>query len=95
MGVKECFRLAPHYLAADERTALCSQANTSAPADCARKAYKASGFSGPHIVELCARAVSEAPAACVMGLSRNMAKSLSPELKVELCKSADTDVSPN
>ena len=89
----ECSRLAPYFLAADERIALCRQADTAAPADCARKAHAAPRLTGSHILELCAGEVSDFPGLCVAGLSRGVAKHLSPDLRVELCKGARSDVS--
>lgn len=89
----ECFRLAPFFLAANERAKLCSGANTSSPADCARRARGTPGISGSHILELCTGAVSDEPGQCLIGLSWNMAKYLPADLRVELCKSALSDVS--
>lgn len=89
----ECFRLAPFFLAATERAKLCSGANTSSPADCARRARGTPGISGSHILELCTGAVSDEPGQCLVGLSRNMARYLPVDLRVELCKSALSDVS--
>lgn len=89
----ECFRLAPFFLAANERAKLCSGANTSSPADCARRARGTPGISGSHILELCTGAVSDEPGQCLVGLSRNMAKYVPVDLRVELCKSALSDVS--
>lgn len=88
----ECSRLAPYFLAADQRIALCRQANTAAPADCARKAHAAPRLAGSHILDLCSGEVSDFPGLCVAGLSRSVAKHLSPDLRVELCKGARSEV---
>lgn len=88
----ECSRLAPYFLAADQRISLCRQAKTAAPADCARKAHAAPRLTGSHILDLCSGEVSDFPGICVAGLSRSVAKHLSPDLRVELCKGARSDV---
>lgn len=93
LGVTECSRLAPYFLAADQRIALCRQATTSAPADCARKAHAAPRLSGSHVLELCSGETSEIPGLCVAGLSGSTAKHLSPDHRVELCKGARSHVS--
>lgn len=92
---KECSRLAPYFLTADQRVALCGQATTTAPALCARKAHAAPRLSGSHILELCSGAISELPGLCVAGLSQSTARNLSPDLRVELCRGALSDVSLN
>lgn len=89
----ECSRLAPYFLAADERITLCRQAETAAPADCAKKAHTAPRLTGSHILDLCSGEISDLPGVCVAGLSRSAAKYLSPDLRVELCKGARSDVS--
>ncbi|CAM9187410.1 unnamed protein product [Ectocarpus sp. 6 AP-2014] len=88
---KECARLAPYFLTADQRAALCGQATTTAPALCARKAHAAPRLSGSHILELCSGAISELPGLCVAGLSQSTARNLSPDLRVELCRGALSD----
>lgn len=95
LGVTECSRIAPYFLTADQRAALCRQAHTSAPADCARKARTAPGFTGPLIVELCSGAVSDLPGVCVASMSRSIATYLSPALRIEVCTGAHSDVSQN
>lgn len=90
----ECFRLAPYFLNTDQRTALCRQATTAAPpAECAKKAHAATRLSGSHILELCSGVLSDLPGQCLAGLSRSTTKELSADLRVELCKSARSDVS--
>lgn len=89
----ECSRLAPYFLTADERIALCRQAQTAAPADCARKAHSGPRLTGAHILDLCSGEVSDFPGLCVARLSRSVAKNISPNLRVELCKGARSDVS--
>lgn len=89
----DCSRLAPYFLAADQRIALCREATTAAPAECARKAHAAQRLSGSHILELCSGGISDLPGLCVAGLSGSTAKHLSPELRVELCKGARSEVS--
>ena len=92
LGAAECSRLAPYFLSADQRIALCRQATTGAPADCARKAHAAPKLSGSHVLDLCSGETSDSPGLCVAGLSRNLARDLSPDLRVELCKGARSDV---
>lgn len=98
-STSECSRLAPFFLSVDQRVALCTNATSSAPADCARQVHAAAPRGGRlahHLVlELCAGVVSSIPANCVARLSRVAAKALSQELQVELCKNAHSDVSPN
>lgn len=90
----ECSRLAPFFLAMDQRVALCGDAKTSAPADCARKAHASpGGLPDLLVLELCAGVTTLGPANCVAGLPRAARKTLSPELRVELCKNARSDVS--
>lgn len=95
LGVTECSRAAPYFLTADQRTALCRQVHTSAPADCARKAHAAPGLPSSLIVELCSGAVSDLPGVCVASLSRSIAKYLSPELRIGVCTGAQSEVSQN
>ncbi|CAN0017271.1 unnamed protein product, partial [Hapterophycus canaliculatus] len=87
----ECFRLAPFFLNVDQRVALCRQATSTAPAECAKKAHAASRVSGSHILELCAGALSDVPGQCLAGLSRTATKELPADLRVELCKGARSD----
>lgn len=98
-ATSDCSRLAPFFLSVDQRVALCTDATSSAPADCARQAHAAaprgSGLAHHLVLELCAGVVSSIPANCVARLSRAAAKALSPELQVELCKNAHSDVSPD
>lgn len=89
----ECFRLAPYFLTTDQRIALCRQATTAAPAECARKAHAAPRLSGSHILEVCSGVLSDLPGQCLAGLSRSTNKKLSSDLRVELCKGARSDVS--
>lgn len=90
----ECSRLAPFFLAVDQRIALCKNARTSAPADCARKAHESpDGLTDFFVLELCTGVTTLGPAKCVASLSRAVTKTLSPELRVELCKNARSDVS--
>lgn len=95
LGVTECSRVAPYFLTADQRTTLCRQVHTSAPADCARRARTAPGLTGLLIVELCSGAVSDLPGVCVASMSRSIAAYLSPELRIEVCMDARSDVSEN
>ncbi len=92
VGSAECSRLAPYFLSADQRIALCRQASTGAPADCARKAHAAPKLSGSHVLDLCSGETSDFPGLCVAGLSRSIVKDLSPDLRIELCKGARSDV---
>lgn len=95
LGVTECSRVAPYFLTAEQRTTLCQQVHTSAPADCARKARTAPGLTGLLVVELCSGAVNDLPGVCVASMSRSIAAYLSPELRVEVCIDARSDVSQN
>lgn len=95
LGLTECSRAAPYFLTADQRSALCREVHTSAPADCARKAHAAPGLPSSLIVELCSAAVSDLPGVCVASLSRSIAKYLSPELRIRVCTGAQSDVSQN
>ncbi|CAM9968479.1 unnamed protein product, partial [Scytosiphon promiscuus] len=88
----ECIRLAPHFLPMNQREALCRQATTAAPSECAKKARSATRLSGSHILELCSGVLSDLPGQCVARLSRSATKELSPDLRVELCKDARSDV---
>lgn len=92
-GVNECSRRAPFFLTANQRIALCRESNTSAPAECARKAHTAPGLSASLILELCSGVTSDMPGVCVAGIPRRIAATLSSELRVELCRDADSDVS--
>jgi len=92
LGAAECSRLAPYFLSTDQRIALCRQATTGAPADCARKAHAAPKLSGSHVLDLCSGETSDFPGLCAAGLSRSIAKNLSPDLRIELCKGARSDV---
>lgn len=95
LDVTECSRAAPYFLTVDQRTALCRHVHTSAPADCARRARASPGLTGLLIVELCSGAVSDLPGVCVASMSRSIATYLSPELRIEVCMGAHSDVSQN
>ncbi|CAM9448114.1 unnamed protein product, partial [Choristocarpus tenellus] len=82
----ECERRAPYFLGPSQRSFLCQNATTIAPAECAWAAQKAVGLSNDFVLKLCVFASSSAPGSCVARLSTKASKTFTPDLRVRLCK---------